>query len=158
VPNNVMPYMTQVAVGRLEKLSVFGSDYPTPDGTAIRDYIHVVDVADGHRLAAQRLADEPGLRVFNLGTGVGASVLELVAAFSGACEKELPYELTDRRPGDAVRAVADASRIAREWGWQAEYDLAAMCRDAWRFQTLNPAGYDGAAGAANESALTTQEA
>ena len=158
VPNNVMPYMTQVAVGRLDRLPVFGSDYPTPDGTAIRDYIHVVDVADGHRLAAQRLADAPGLRVFNLGTGVGASVLDLVAAFSQACGRQLPYKLTDRRPGDAVRAVADASRIAREWGWRANYDLDAMCRDAWRFQTLNPAGYQGAADSANQSAPTAQEA
>ncbi|HWG25081.1 UDP-glucose 4-epimerase GalE [Actinospica sp.] len=157
VPNNVMPYMTQVAVGRLERLSVFGSDYPTPDGTAIRDYIHVVDVADGHRLAAERLDDAPGLRVFNLGTGVGASVLELVEAFSQACGKTLPYELTDRRPGDAIRAVADASKVAREWGWQPKYDLAAMCRDAWRFQTLNPAGYDRAAGPTNDSARTAQE-
>jgi UDP-glucose 4-epimerase len=157
LPNNIMPYMTQVAVGRLPCLRVFGSDYPTPDGTAIRDYIHVMDVADGHRLAVERLGGAPGMRRFNLGTGIGASVFELVAAFSEACGRQLPYQVADRRPGDAVRAVADASRIEREWGWRAKHDLATMCRDAWRFQQSNPAGYDGPDGSSTETVLSAEE-
>ncbi|WP_327119731.1 UDP-glucose 4-epimerase GalE [Nocardia sp. NBC_01730] len=143
VPHNVMPYLTQVAVGRLERLSVFGGDYPTPDGSAIRDYIHVMDVADGHRLAVEHLGEEPGMRVFNLGTGAGVSVLELVEAFSAACGKEIPYQVVDRRPGDVARLIADSSRVEREWGWRTTRNLAAMCDDAWRFQRLNPNGYDG---------------
>jgi UDP-glucose 4-epimerase len=158
LPNNVMPYMTQVAVGRLQRLPVYGADYPTPDGTAIRDYIHVMDLADGHRLATERLSDAPGMRVFNLGTGVGASVLELIAAFSEACGKPIPYQVTDRRPGDVARLIADSGRVEREWGWRTKRDLAAMCRDAWRFQELNPAGYDGAADSPADPGLSTQEA
>ena len=141
VPNNVMPYMAQLAVGRLDEISVFGGDYPTPDGSCVRDYIHVVDVADGHRLAVEHLADQTGLRVLNLGTGVGVSVLELLAAFGAACGTDLPYRVTDRRPGDVPALVADTRRVEREWGWRTTRDITAMCEDAWRFQQLNPAGY-----------------
>lgn len=141
VPNNVVPYVMQVAVGRLEQLKVFGADYGTPDGTAVRDYIHVLDVVAGHRVALEHLADERGLRVFNLGTGVGTSVLELVAALSEACGRELPFTIADRRPGDVASLIADPSRVRRTWGWQATRDLRDMCHDAWRFQRLNPAGY-----------------
>jgi UDP-glucose 4-epimerase len=141
VPNNVVPYLMQVAVGRLERLSVFGSDYGTPDGTAVRDYIHVLDVVAGHRVAMEHLADEAGLRVFNLGTGVGTSVLQLVAALSEACGRELPFTITDRRPGDVASLIADPGRVRRAWGWQADRSLPDMCHDAWRFQRLNPAGY-----------------
>lgn len=143
VPNNVMPYLSQIAVGRLTELSVFGGDYPTPDGTAVRDYIHVVDVADAHRVALEHLGDRSGFRVFNLGTGSGVSVLELVAAFSGACGQNIPYRIVDRRSGDVASLIADAANIEREWGWRTKRDLADMCRDAWTFQKQNPAGYAG---------------
>ena len=139
VPNNIMPYMAQVAAGRLETLSVFGGDYPTADGTCVRDYIHVIDIADGHRRALEHLA--PGLRVRNLGTGAGVSVLELLAAFSAACGTDLPYRIVDRRTGDVPALVADAGRVEREWGWRPTRDVTAMCADAWRFQQFNPAGY-----------------
>ncbi|MDQ1307426.1 MAG: UDP-glucose 4-epimerase [Actinomycetota bacterium] len=141
VPNNVMPYLSQIAVGRLTELSVFGDDYPTPDGTAIRDYIHVVDVADAHRVALEHLDDRDGFRVFNLGTGSGVSVLELVAAFSKACGKEIPHRIAGRRLGDVASLIADAANIDREWGWRTRRDLADMCRDAWNFQRQNPEGY-----------------
>jgi UDP-glucose 4-epimerase len=144
VPNNVVPYLMQVAVGRLDRLNVFGDDYATPDGTAIRDYIHVLDVVDGHRVALEHLSDEPGLRVFNLGTGVGTSVLQLVAAFSDACGRPLPYTIAARRIGDVAELVADPSRAQHAWGWRSTRDLADMCRDAWQFQRLNPAGYPAA--------------
>jgi UDP-glucose 4-epimerase len=141
VPNNLMPYLAQVAVGRLDEIPVFGTDYPTPDGSCIRDYIHVVDIADGHRLAVEHLADRTGRRVLNLGTGVGVSVLELIAAFGEACGTELPYRIAERRPGDVPILIADPSRVKREWGWRTTRDIAAMCADAWRFQQLNPTGY-----------------
>jgi UDP-glucose 4-epimerase len=141
VPNNVMPYVAQVAVGRRERLSVFGDDYPTPDGTGVRDYIHVMDVAEGHRVALQHLDDRTGMRVFNLGTGTGTSVLQLVAAFAEASGRPVPYQVVDRRPGDVAELVADASAVAEAWDWTTTRDLAAMCRDAWRFQELNPHGY-----------------
>jgi UDP-glucose 4-epimerase len=141
VPNNVMPYLSQIAVGRLTELSVFGDDYPTPDGTAIRDYIHVVDVADAHRVALEHLDDRDGFRVFNLGTGSGVSVLELVAAFSQACGKDIPYRIAGRRLGDVASLIADAANVEREWGWRTQRDLADMCRDAWNFQRQNPEGY-----------------
>ncbi|MFF7952903.1 UDP-glucose 4-epimerase GalE [Streptomyces griseorubiginosus] len=141
VPNNVMPYVAQVAVGRREQLNVFGDDYPTPDGTGIRDYIHVMDVAEGHRVAVQHLDDDTGMRVFNLGTGVGTSVLDLVTAFGEASGRDIPYRIVDRRPGDVAELVADASAVAAAWNWTTTRDLAAMCRDAWRFQELNPHGY-----------------
>lgn len=141
LPHNVMPYLSQIAVGRLSELSVFGDDYDTPDGTAVRDYIHVVDVADAHRVALNHLDDRDGFRVFNLGTGSGVSVLELVAAFSQACGKDIPYRIVGRRPGDVPRLIADPTRVEREWGWRTERDLAQMCADAWRFQKRNPGGY-----------------
>jgi len=141
VPNNLMPYMAQVAVGRLDEVTVFGADYPTPDGTCVRDYIHVVDLADGHRLAVEHLADETGLRVLNLGAGVGVSVLELVATFGEACGTRLPHRIAARRPGDVPELVADPGRVERAWGWRTTRDITEMCADAWRFQQLNPAGY-----------------
>ncbi|MFJ4366622.1 UDP-glucose 4-epimerase GalE [Streptomyces chartreusis] len=141
VPNNVMPYLARVAAGRLPRLSVFGNDYPTTDGTGVRDYIHVMDVAEGHRAALEHLDDESGMRVFNLGTGQGTSVLELVAAFQRACGRPIPYEITGRRPGDVPALVADPGGVARAWNWSTRRDLTAMCEDAWRFQELNPSGY-----------------
>ncbi|MFD2093373.1 UDP-glucose 4-epimerase GalE [Blastococcus deserti] len=141
VPNNLMPYLTQVAIGRLDRLPVHGTDYPTPDGSCIRDYIHVVDVADGHRVALDHLADETGVRVRNLGTGVGTSVLEVVSAFESATGRPIPVTTVGRRPGDVPVLVADPSRVAREWGWRTTRDVADMCADAWRFQQLNPFGH-----------------
>ncbi len=143
VPNNVMPYLAQIAVGRLTELSVFGDDYPTPDGTCIRDYIHVVDVADAHRVALEHLDDSTGFRVFNLGTGSGVSVLQLVAAFSKACGQDIPYRIVGRRSGDVASLIANAARVEKEWGWRTRRDLDDMCRDAWRFQERNPGGYLG---------------
>ncbi|WP_437074986.1 UDP-glucose 4-epimerase GalE [Streptomyces sp. enrichment culture] len=145
VPDNLMPYVAQVAVGRRERLRVFGGDYPTPDGTAIRDYLHVMDTVEAHRVALDHLADAPGMRVFNLGTGTGSSVLDVVTAFGSACGRAIPYEIVGRRPGDVAELVADASAVARAWGWRPTRDLAAMCRDAWHFQQLNPRGYAGSA-------------
>ncbi|OEJ22183.1 UDP-glucose 4-epimerase GalE [Streptomyces agglomeratus] len=141
VPNNVMPYLAQIAIGRLRRLRVFGDDYPTADGTGVRDYIHVMDVAEGHRAALEHLGDANGMRTFNLGTGVGTSVLQLVAAFADACGREIPYEIVARRPGDVAALVADPSAVARAWSWATTRDLATMCRDAWRFQEQNPSGY-----------------
>jgi UDP-glucose 4-epimerase len=143
VPNNIVPYLMQVAVGRLQQLSVFGDDYDTPDGTCIRDYIHVLDVVGGHRVALERLSEKPGLRSVNLGTGVGTSVLQLVTALSEAVGRDLPYQIVDRRPGDVSALIADPTHAADIWGWRAQYDLADMCRDAWRFQSRNLAGYAG---------------
>jgi UDP-glucose 4-epimerase len=143
VPNNIVPYLTQVAVGRRPALRVFGADYPTADGTCVRDYVHVVDIADGHRVALDHVGDVPGLRVFNLGTGVGVSVRELVAAFERATGRRVPVEVLGRRPGDVPALVADAGRVAATWGWRAGRSLAQMCEDAWRFQSLNPHGYPG---------------
>ena len=141
VPSWVMPSLAQVAIGRLKEIAIFGSDYPTPDGTCVRDYVHVVDIAEGHCLALEHLADENGMRVFNLGSGIGVSVLEIVAAFSEACGISLPHRLAERRPGDVASLVADPGFVEAAWGWQATRDLATMCADAWRFQKLNPAGY-----------------
>ncbi|MBT2365768.1 UDP-glucose 4-epimerase GalE [Streptomyces sp. ISL-10] len=140
-PDNLMPYLAQVAAGRRERLRVFGSDYATADGTGVRDYIHVMDVAEAHRIALEHLGDSTGLRVFNLGVGSGTSVFELLTAFGEVSGKTIPYEVVDRRPGDVTELVADPSAVTREWGWRASRDLAAMCRDAWRFQRLNPTGY-----------------
>ncbi|MFI6873871.1 UDP-glucose 4-epimerase GalE [Streptomyces sp. NPDC050400] len=142
-PDNLFPYVSQVAVGRRPRLRVFGSDYPTPDGTAIRDYLHVMDTVEAHRVALDRLADGPGMKVFNLGRGSGSSVLDVVAAFERASGLTLPYEITGRRAGDVAELVADAGAVARAWGWRPVRDLADMCRDAWRFQQLNPHGYQG---------------
>ena len=141
IPNNLMPYIQQVAVGRLEKLSVFGNDYPTRDGTGIRDYIHVCDLADGHVLALNKLKDNPGVVIYNLGTGTGYSVLEMVAAFEKACGKKIPYVISDRRPGDAAEVFADPSFVEKEIGFRTKYGLDEMCRDAWNWQEKNPMGY-----------------
>ncbi|MEU8677918.1 UDP-glucose 4-epimerase GalE [Streptomyces sp. NPDC048560] len=141
VPNNVMPYVAQVAAGRLDRLKIFGDDYPTPDGTGVRDYIHVMDVAEGHRVALDHLDDERGMRVLNLGTGRGTSVRQLVAAFEDVCGKPVPCEITARRPGDVAELVADPTAVARAWGWTTTRDLTAMVEDAWRFQRSNPSGY-----------------
>lgn len=141
IPNNLMPYITQVAVGKLEKLSVFGDDYPTPDGTGVRDYIHVVDLAKGHLSALEKLQEKPGVVTYNLGTGTGYSVLDVVKAFEKASGKEIPYNITDRRPGDIAINFADPSKAEEELGWTAEYDLVDMCRDSWNWQSQNPEGY-----------------
>ena len=142
-PNNLMPYILQVAVGRLRRLPVYGGDYDTPDGSAVRDYIHVADLAGAHRAALDHLDDKTGLRAFNLGTGAGVSVLQFVAGFQDACGVAIPFEVAERRPGDVATLVADPAKIENEWGWRTRLDLAAMCRDAWRFQQLNPRGYAG---------------
>lgn len=142
VPNNVLPYMAQVAVGRRPELTIFGDDYATEDGTGVRDYIHVVDVADGHRVALLHFNDAPGLQVFNLGTGLGTSVLELAAVFGQACGQQIPVRIAGRRAGDVDTLIADPSRVAAAWGWRTTRDLTAMCRDAWAFQTLNPNGFE----------------
>ncbi|MED4354363.1 UDP-glucose 4-epimerase GalE [Schinkia azotoformans] len=131
-PNNLMPYVTQVAKGKLEKLRVFGNDYPTVDGTGVRDYIHVVDLAEGHVAALDHLT--AGVHIYNLGTGEGTSVLELVKAFEEANQIKIPYEIADRRPGDIAECYADSSKAKRELGWTAKRDINAMCRDAWRFE------------------------
>ncbi|MEU1852522.1 UDP-glucose 4-epimerase GalE [Streptomyces sp. NPDC019990] len=140
-PGNLMPYLAQVAIGRRERLSVYGGDYPTRDGTAIRDYIHVMDTVEAHRVALDHLAGTRGMRVYNLGLGQGSSVLDVIGAFSRACGRPVPYEFAPRRPGDVAELVADASAVRRAWGWRPLRDLADMCRDTWRFQRLNPDGY-----------------
>ncbi|MEG0376144.1 MAG: GDP-mannose 4,6-dehydratase, partial [Raoultibacter sp.] len=164
IPNNLMPYVAQVAAGKLEKVGVFGDDYPTPDGTGVRDYIHVVDLGRGHVKALEWMggkvgtgkaigldsiegkADEDGTRrgvgVFNLGTGTGSSVLEVVHAFEKACGKELPYEIKPRRAGDIAENYAACQKAADELGWTALYDLDRMCVDSWRWQSNNPNGYE----------------
>ena len=145
VPNNLMPYVAQVAVGRRERLQVFGHDYATPDGTGVRDYIHVMDLAEGHVAALRRLFDAPGSFTVNLGTGRGHSVLELVRAYEAASGRRVPYALAPRRPGDAAACYADPQLAAELLGWRAQRDLAAMCADSWRWQQLNPNGFAGAA-------------
>ena len=141
IPNNLFPYIAQVAVGKLKEVSVFGNDYPTPDGTGVRDYIHVVDLAHGHLRAIEKLRTKPGLVTYNLGTGRGYSVLEAIAAFSKACGKPIPYKIVGRRPGDVASCYADPSLAQRELGWLTTKGLAEMCADAWRWQTTNPSGY-----------------
>lgn len=141
IPNNLMPYISQVAVGKLEKLGVFGNDYDTPDGTGVRDYIHVVDLAIGHVKAIDYILTNPGLDVINLGTGVGYSVLDMVKAFSKACGKDIPYEIKPRRLGDVAMCYADPAKAARVLGWKAERGLDEMCADSWRWQSQNPNGY-----------------
>lgn len=140
-PNNLMPYIAQVAVGLRESLNVFGSDYPTADGTGVRDYIHVVDLAKGHLKALDALALNKGVLTVNLGTGRGYSVLEVVAAFERASGRKVPYKLVGRRPGDVAQCYADPSYAEQVLGWRAEYDLDRMCEDAWRWQRQNPNGY-----------------
>jgi UDP-glucose 4-epimerase len=138
-PNNLLPYVSQVAVGKLEKVRVFGDNYDTPDGTGVRDYIHVVDLARGHVAALDHLA--PGVATYNLGTGAGVSVLEIIHAFEKAAGKEIPYEVVNRRPGDIAACYADASLAGQELGWHAEKTLEDACADAWRWQSQNPSGY-----------------
>ena len=141
IPNNLMPYVAQVASGKLERIGVFGNDYPTPDGTGVRDYIHVVDLARGH-LAALKKLEEPGVHVYNLGTGVGYSVLDMIHAFEKACGKTLPYAILPRRAGDIASCYASSAKAERELGWKAEYGIEEMCRDQWNWQKNNPAGYE----------------
>lgn len=141
IPNNLMPYITQVAVGKLDKLSVFGDDYPTHDGTGVRDYIHVVDLSIGHLKALEKLRENPGVVTYNLGTGKGYSVLDVVKAFEKASGQDIPYEITDRRPGDVASCYADPTKAEKELGWKAERDIIDMCRDSWRWQSQNPDGY-----------------
>ncbi|MFF0817855.1 UDP-glucose 4-epimerase GalE [Rhodococcus sp. NPDC003318] len=140
-PRNIVPYLAQVAVGRRERVQVFGGDYVTPDGSAIRDYVHVVDIARGHVTALDHVDDRAGMQLFNLGTGQGTSVLELRAAFAAAAGREIPYVVTDRRLGDVPRLVANIDAVSHAWGWAPKYDVATMCCDSWRFQELNPDGY-----------------
>lgn len=143
IPNNLLPYISQVAVGKLDKLRVFGNDYPTPDGTGVRDYIHVVDLALGHLAALTRLADHPGEQVtVNLGTGHGYSVLDMVRAFEQASGRPIPYEIVPRRPGDVAACYADPAYAREALGWEATRGIEAMCADAWRWQSMNPQGYD----------------
>ncbi|EOU2461958.1 UDP-glucose 4-epimerase GalE [Vibrio navarrensis] len=140
-PNNLMPFIAQVAVGRREKLLVFGNDYPTVDGTGVRDYIHVMDVADGHIAALQKVGEKAGLHIYNLGTGQGSSVLEMVDAFSKASGKAVPYELCPRRPGDIAQCWASTEKAERELGWKATRTVAEMASDTWKWQSNNPQGY-----------------
>ena len=141
IPNNLIPYISQVAVGKLENLSVFGGDYDTPDGTGVRDYIHVVDLAKGHVKALQVLESKSQVLTVNLGTGNGYSVLDMVKAFEKASSKDIPYQIVDRRPGDIATCYADSTYAAKKLGWKAELELDEMCEDAWRWQSQNPNGY-----------------
>jgi UDP-glucose 4-epimerase len=141
IPSNLLPFIAQVAVGRREKLQVFGDDYPTPDGTGVRDYIHVVDLAIGHLRALETLASSPGILTCNLGTGRGYSVLEIIRAFEAASGRPVPYEVVPRRPGDVAACYADPSYAEATLGWKAERDIETMCRDSWRWQSDNPHGF-----------------
>ena len=141
IPNNLTPYITQVAIGKLEKLSVYGDDYPTPDGTGVRDYIHVVDLARGHVKALNKLEEKPGIVTYNLGTGQGYSVLEMVRAFEKASGKQIACQVVGRRPGDIASCYADPSKAAKELNWKAEFGLDEMCRDGWNWQEKNPDGF-----------------
>ncbi len=142
IPNNLMPYITQVAVGKLKELGVFGNDYPTPDGTCIRDYIHVCDLAAGHVKALDKLKENAGLSIYNLGTGNGYSVLEVIENFEKATGKKIPYSIKPRREGDIPENFANADKAYRELGWKAQYGILEMCQDSWRWQSRNPNGYD----------------
>ena len=142
IPNNLMPYITQVAVGKLEKLRVFGNDYDTPDGTGVRDYIHVMDLADGHVAALRKIRENAGLCIYNLGTGQGYSVLDVVRNFEAATGVKIPYEIAPRREGDIAVCYADPSKAKAELGWEAKYGIAEMCADSWRWQSRNPNGYE----------------
>jgi UDP-glucose 4-epimerase len=143
VPNNLMPYIAQVAVGRRERLTVFGNDYPTPDGTGVRDYIHVLDLVDGHIAALRHRAGQAGVQVYNLGAGRGYSVLEALHAFEQASGRPVPFVVAPRRPGDIAACWADPARAARELGWRAQRTIEQMCADSWRWQSMNPHGYPG---------------
>ncbi|MDD3353161.1 UDP-glucose 4-epimerase GalE, partial [Zoogloea sp.] len=141
MPNNLMPFVSQVAVGRLPRLRVFGGDYPTVDGTGVRDYIHVVDLAVGHVAALQRLTERPGVLTVNLGTGRGYSVLEVIKAFEHASGRSVPFDIVERRPGDVAQCYAEPGLAEREFGWRASRGIDEMCADAWRWQSSNPEGY-----------------
>lgn len=141
IPNNLMPYISQVAVGKLEQLSVFGDDYATPDGTGVRDYIHVVDLALGHLKALEKLSSEPGLVTYNLGTGKGSSVLDMIKAFEKASGKKVPFKIAPRRPGDIAQCYADPTKAEQELNWTANRGIEEMCEDTWRWQSQNPEGY-----------------
>lgn len=141
IPNNLVPYIAQVAVGKREALGVFGNDYPTHDGTGVRDYIHVVDLAKGHVKAIEKLNDKEGVSIYNLGTGHGYSVLDVLHAYEKACGKEIKYEIKPRRPGDIATCYADPAKAAKELGWKAEKGIEEMCADSWRWQSMNPNGY-----------------
>ncbi len=154
VPNNLMPFISQVAIGRRQELSVFGDDYPTPDGTGVRDYIHVEDLAEGHRLALQ-LANKPGCHIFNLGTGTGVSVLAMVEAFRAVSGHPIPLKMCQRRQGDVASCYADASRARDQLGWQANYTLIDMVADSWRWQQRNPEGYSNSQSLHQQSSLST---
>ena len=142
IPNNLVPYISQVAIGKLEILSVFGNDYPTHDGTGVRDYIHVVDLATGHLRAVDKIESKTGVRVYNLGTGRGYSVLEMVEAFKKASGRDIPYRITGRRPGDIAACFADPTLARNELNWVAEKGIDEMCTDTWRWQSMNPNGYE----------------
>jgi UDP-glucose 4-epimerase len=142
IPSNLLPYITQVGVGKLKELQVFGNDYPTPDGTGVRDFIHVVDLAAGHLHALNKIVENPGIVTFNLGTGRGYSVLEMISAFETASGRHIPYRIVARRPGDVASSYADPSKAQREMGWTACRFLDDICRDAWKWQSQNPNGYD----------------
>ena len=142
IPGNLIPHMAQVAAGQLCELPVYGADYPTRDGTCVRDYIHVQDIADGHVAALDKLESEGGLLTYNLGTGSGYTVLEVISAYGRACGKSIPYEITARRPGDIAECYADSSKARRELGWKARFSLDDMCRDSWNWQKNNPRGYE----------------
>ena len=142
IPNNLLPYVAQVASGKRECIHVFGNDYDTPDGTGIRDYIHVVDLAKGHVKAIEGMETLPGVQIFNLGTGNGYSVLDIIKAFSAACGRDLPYVIDPRRPGDVAQCYSDPAKAREVLGWTAEYDIEDMCRDAWNWQSKNPNGYN----------------
>ena len=143
IPNNLVPYIAQVAVGKLEKLHVYGDDYPTPDGTGVRDYIHVVDLAKGHVAALKKLEGKPGLFVCNLGTGKGYSVFDVLHAYERACGKTLPYVVDPRRPGDIAECYAEPQKAWEEMGWRAELGIEEMCASSWKWQSMNPNGYKG---------------
>ena len=142
IPNNLLPYVAKVAVGELECINVFGDDYDTPDGTGVRDYIHVVDLAIGHIKALEKLATNPGIVTYNLGTGIGYSVLDIIHNFEKACGKTLPYKIVERRPGDAAICYSDPTKAEKELGWKAERGIDKMCEDSWRWQSKNPKGYN----------------
>ena len=141
IPNNLMPYITKVATGELPRVNVFGNDYPTPDGTGVRDYIHVMDLATGHVNAIDKIKEKPGVKVYNLGTGKGYSVLDVIKNFSEASGIDIPYVITDRRPGDIAECYSDATLAKEELGWEAKYDIKEMCADSWNWQKNNPNGY-----------------
>jgi UDP-glucose 4-epimerase len=142
IPNNLLPYVAQVAIGKLKCLGVFGNNYDTPDGTGVRDYIHVVDLAIGHVKAIEKIKEKCGVKIYNLGTGNGYSVLDIVKAYSKACGHDVPYEIKPRRAGDIATCYADASLAKKELGWEAKYGIDEMCADSWKWQSMNPNGYN----------------